>query len=108
MVEFTNADRDNVVLAAGWDVLPHRSDECFPCIFSARKDLRRVTEERVAEIEGLERRCAADGSRTMFRPAAYAGARGVREVMRWAHSERGAYRAEHDDEADCDSGFCGT
>ena len=106
LVEFDNEARDALVIRAGWEVLPHRSEECA-CIFSNRKDLRRFSEDKIDEIRDLERELAADGSRTMFRPKAYAGARGIDEVIRWARSERGKYRPEEDDEPDCDSGMCG-
>lgn len=106
LVEFSDEDRDALVVRAGWDVLPHRSDECA-CIFSGRKDLRRFSPERVAEILNLELELDPSGNRTMFRPKAYAGAKGITEVMRWAWSDRGKYRPEEDDEPDCDSGMCG-
>lgn len=106
LVEFSDESRDALVRRAGWDVLPHRSEECA-CIFSNRSDLRRFSEDKIAEIRGLEQELAADGSRTMFRPKAYAGAKGIDEVIRWARSERGQYRADQDDEPDCDSGMCG-
>lgn len=106
LVEFSDEDRDALIARTGWEVLPHRSDECT-CIFSGRKDLRRFSPERVAEILDLELELDPDGNRTMFRPKAYAGAKGITEVMRWANSERGKYSPEEDDEPDCDSGMCG-
>jgi hypothetical protein len=62
-----------------------------------------VSDARAAEIEQLER----DVGRVMFRPKAYAGAEGIREVLRWAHSDRGKFQPQVDDEPDCDGGFCG-
>lgn len=104
LAEFSNEDRDAMIAKTGFDVLPHRSMECSPCIFSSRADLRQVPAARVDEIRAVEQ---ALGGRTMFRPKAYAGAVGIDEVMRWARSERGQYKPGTDDEADCDSGFCG-
>lgn len=103
LAEFSDADRDMLLARTPFEALPHRSMECSPCIFSSRADLRNVSEERVQEIEQLE----ADVGRVMFRPKAYAGAEGIREIMRWAHSDRGKYSPGEVDEPDCDSGFCG-
>lgn len=103
LAEFSDADRDMLLSRTPFEALPHRSMECSPCIFSSRADLRNVTETRVREIEQLE----ADVGRVMFRPKAYAGAEGIREIMRWANSERGKYIPGDDEAPDCDSGFCG-
>lgn len=104
LAEFSDEDRNALIARTPFELLPHRSMECSPCIFSSRADLRNVSEERAAEIEQLEQ----DVGRVMFRPKAYAGAEGIREVLRWAHSDRGKYKPSEDDESDCDSGFCGT
>jgi hypothetical protein len=88
LAETDDADRDALLERAGWEPLPHRSDECEPCIFSARADLRRVGPEKVDLLRQME----TDTGKTMFRPRAYAGAVGIDEVMRWAHSERGQFK----------------
>lgn len=88
LIEFSDADRDAMITKTPFDVLPHRSDECAICINSNRADLRRAPEREVARVEALE---TAIG-RPMFNPAKYAGAEGIREVVKWAHSERGKYR----------------
>lgn len=116
LVEFSDEDRDALIWRTPFEVLPHRSDECNPCIFSGRKDLRRVELDRWSDIAELERDIGP--GRTMFRAKAYAGAQGASEMYKWAHSERGKYRAPQyeapendkfeDDEPDCDSGFCGS
>jgi 3'-phosphoadenosine 5'-phosphosulfate sulfotransferase (PAPS reductase)/FAD synthetase len=103
LAEFSDEDRNALIARTPFELLPHRSLECSPCIFSSRADLRNVSEERVAEIEQLE----SEIGRVMFRPKAYAGAEGVREVIRWAQSDRGKYKPTAEDEPDCDSGFCG-
>lgn len=102
LAEFSTTDRDALIERAGFEVLPHRSEECSPCIFSSRADLRRMPESRVAEIEEVERELGV----VMFRPKAYAGATGIREIVRWAAAEPRQYKAPEED-ADCDSGFCG-
>lgn len=103
LAEFSDADRNALIHRTPFDVLPHRSLECSPCIFSNRADLRNVSPSRVDEIAALER----DVGRVMFRPKAYANAEGIHEIMRWAHSDRGKYNPDAADEPDCDSGFCG-
>lgn len=109
LVRLLEPERDALVRDLGFDVLPHRSQECYPCVNANRTDLRRVTEDRVALIEGLERDLGPTDEgkvKTMFRSHKFMGAVGIREVLRWAHSERGKYDP---DEAPggCDSGMCG-
>lgn len=111
LAELDDEARDALLERAGWEPLPHRSDECEPCIFSARADLRRVGPEKVDLLRQME----ADTGKTMFRPRTYAGAVGIDEVMRWAHSDRGQFKpkdgATEDGEdagpADCESNWCG-
>lgn len=98
LADYTASDRDWLLGNAGWDVLPHNSDECFPCINSNRADLRRVADvpERVRQIESIEAEMGMTGNgkpRVMFRPYSKQGATGIREVLRWAVSRRGEYVA---------------
>lgn len=88
LAEYNDGQRDSMLKAAGFDPLPHRSDECEVCIHANRADLRRISERGIERVRALE---AATG-KVMFRPKAYAGAVGIDEVMRWAHSERGEFR----------------
>lgn len=104
LAEFSDEDRDALIVRTGFEPLPHRSMECSPCIFANRADLRKVSEERIDTIRTIE---SDLGGRTMYRPKAYAGAGGIDEVIKWAKSERGQYKAPEEHEADCDSGFCG-
>lgn len=113
LVEFSDASRDAMILKTPFPVLPHRSKECF-CINWNRDDLRRATEDHVARVERLE----AQVGQPMFNPAGKMGACGIREVIKWANSERGKYRPpdgavvpepEVDDlGATCDDGYCGS
>lgn len=108
LVRHTRAERDELIQRAGFDVLPHRSMECFPCVNSNRADLRMLDEERVAMIEGIEQSLGVTSEgkpRTMFRPYRHQGATGIREVWRWATSERGEYEPPR---GGCDSGYCET
>lgn len=106
LVRVLTQERDDLIRRAGFEPLPHRSKECFPCINSNRTDLRLLTEVRVAQIEKIEASMGitTEGKpRTLFRPYRHGGAVGIREVVRWANSEHGQY----DPDVDCDSGFCG-
>ena len=112
LVRHTDEMRDALVSRTPFDVLPHRSQECFPCVNSNRDDLRQLTPERVAEIAALESALGYTSKgkpRTMFRPYRHQGATGIREVWRWAKSERGKYRqlVMLGDGVGCDSGMCG-
>lgn len=108
LVRVLTPERDELVRRAGFDVLSHRSMECYPCVNANRSDLRQLTDERVSEIEEMETAMGFTSKgkpRTMFRPGRFRGAVGIREVKRWADSERGAYEPPT---AGCDSGWCGT
>lgn len=100
MVDFTAEDRNAYLLRAGIEPLPHRSGEC-KCINSNRQDMRRFSDADILEIEAAE----TDVGKNMFRPHRHMGAKGIRQVMRWAHSERGKYVPEPERET-CNSGWC--
>lgn len=107
LVRVVEAERDDLIRRAGFEPLPHRSKECFPCVNSNRADLRLLTEDKISEIEAFEAEMGITSNgkpRTLFRPYRHGGAVGIREVVRWAHSERGKYAPER---KQCDSGFCG-
>lgn len=107
LVAFSDEQRDALLGRAGWEVLPHRSQECYPCVNSARSDLVLVDEERLAMIERIETELGLSSTgkpRTMFRPNKFMGAVGIREIARWAHAPRGKF--EPAGEAGCDSGMC--
>lgn len=118
LVEFSDADRDALILKTPFEILPHRSDECAICINGNRPDLRRASEAAILRVEALEKHVG----RPMFNPKGKMGADGIREVVRWAKSERGQYRPpdgvvpEADDleavfdaePATCEDGWCGS
>lgn len=113
LVQLKETERDALLERAGFEPLPHRSQECFPCINSNRNDLKRLTPERITEIEALEKELGFTSKgkpRTMFRPYRHMGATGIREVCKWAHSKRGKYEAPPvvlGSGVGCDSGMCG-
>lgn len=107
LVRVREEERNTLLARARFEPLPHRSKECFPCVNSNRADLRLLTEDRIAEIEALEADMGITSNgkpRTLFRPYRHGGAVGIREVVRWAHSDRGKYVRK---QMSCDSGFCG-
>lgn len=111
LVRVRTNERNALVKAAGFDVLPHRSLECFPCVNSNRGDLVQLSKspKRIAEIAEIERSLGFTSKgkpRTMFRPYRHMGAIGIEEVVRWALSPRGKY--DPDDDSGCDSGMCGS
>lgn len=98
LVLHTDKMRDDLITRAGFDILPHRSRECFPCILTDRPSIVDLTEREISRIELLEE---ATGN-TFFVPSGKGGARGIREVIKWAKSGHGKYHKEDD----CSSGFC--
>ncbi len=105
LIEYSDADRDELVRRAGWEVLPHRSKECSPCVNANRADFRHLGE---AEIDRVRRNEERTG-RNMFRPHRFHGAKGIDEVMRWANSSRGQFNVNQPEleMSGCDSGMCG-
>lgn len=101
IVNMKEAERNELIVKTGIPVLPHRSFECYPCINANKQQIRLVDEERIKLIEKVE--AAMGENRSMFRPQSKMGATGIREVVKWAHSERGEYEPAKD----CDSGMCG-
>ena len=95
---------NDLIYRAGWTPLPHRSAECYPCVNANRNDFLALDEfgvERVAQLEA-EMSQGRDKPRFMFRPQRFKGARGIREVLKWAQAGHGKYRPPA-----CDSGMCG-
>lgn len=99
--------RDALIRRTPMSILPHGSDECFPCIYANKKDLQRVTEDRLETIERIEGELGFTKKghpRVMFRPYRQMGAMGIRESIKWAHSPRGGYEPP---KGGCSSGYCG-
>lgn len=111
LVAVLEPERNDLVRRAGFDPLPHRSKECYPCINSNRADLLALDADRVNEIEVLEKDMGftkKGAPRTLFRPYRYMGATGIREIVQWAHSPRGKFESLDDGTGgDCYSGQCG-
>lgn len=110
----TEAQRDEYLARAGVEPLNHRSRECT-CINSNRRDFIRYTPRDVDKLRDAE----ADVGKNIFRPKRHMGARGIDEVMKWAHSPRGKYvppepmtdvaepdAVNEEDSQGCDNGSC--
>jgi 3'-phosphoadenosine 5'-phosphosulfate sulfotransferase (PAPS reductase)/FAD synthetase len=109
LVMYTEIHRNALLSKTPFQPLPHRSQECSPCIYANRADLRAVEEPRISQIERLEAKMGYTSKgkpRFMFRPYRFMGARGIREVIRWAFSSPGKYKVPPAN-TQCDSGYCG-
>jgi 3'-phosphoadenosine 5'-phosphosulfate sulfotransferase (PAPS reductase)/FAD synthetase len=97
--------RDALIHRAGFEVLPHRSKECDPCVNANRGDLRTLAAPDVVKLANLE----GDVGKPMFRAKRHGGARGIERVIRWANSQQGRYNDRQDDlfSSPCSSGYCG-
>lgn len=95
LVEVTDECRNELVEAAGFEVLPHRSKECGLCIHANRQDLRAAPAGHIAVVRRLE----ATVKRPMFRPENFMGASGIDEVLDWAGSEPGKFRPRQEADA---------
>lgn len=103
--------RNSLLKDAGFDVLPHRSKECSPCINSTINDLQQIDKKDLIKVFNLETEMGV-GERSgkpkyMFREKRMAGAKGIMQVKAWADSGGGKYSPDQDDLFGCDSGFCG-
>lgn len=108
IADFTEADRDALLRRAGFEPLPHRSEEC-KCINSGRADIRRWDDADIAEIGRIEKDLGFSSKGkpcTMFRPNKFMGATGINEIKRWADSAHGKYEPPEEGGEPCDTGYC--
>ncbi len=108
LVNVAEAERDALLSRAGFEPLPHRSHECEICVNANKDDIKRASEFSVSRSERIEGELGftANGKpRVMFRPAKHMGAVGIREIVKWAHSDRGKFKPSR---GGCDGGMCGT
>ena len=111
MAKFTLEKRDELIKAAGFEILPHRSKECSPCINATLTDIQSLDERDIVKVVNLEIEMGV-GERSgkpkyMFRPHRMGGACGMREVKERADHGGGSYSPLQEDMFGCDSGFCG-
>lgn len=94
--------RDELLERAGIKPLPHRSQECAPCVNANRYDFLLLSEQEIQRVEDLE----AEVGKNMFRPARHKGAEGIRQVVEWAKNSVGK-QTEEFNFTGCSSGYCG-
>lgn len=105
LYKHSDDDRNALLLRACIEPLPHRSDECFPCVNAGKADLRRLTANRIEMIEALE----GDAGHPMFRAKKCGDAQGIRQVVQWAYSNHGTYQQEQMTMFnECSEGWCGS
>lgn len=99
----SHEQRNELLARAGFDVLPHRSLECNPCVNANRNDFLRLTPGEIERVNELE----VEIAKPMFRPKRV-GALGIYGVIAWAKD--GRKRGDIDEEeSECASLFgCGT
>lgn len=97
----TEDDRNRLLRRTPFQPLPHRSQECAPCVNANRQDMLLLGETEIARVECLE----FEVEHNMFRPKRHMGAIGIRQVVRWAKSAKGKFVAEPS--SVCSSGYCG-
>lgn len=115
LVRHSDEERNALIERAGFEVLPHRSRECAPCIFSNREDIARMSENEIQRVERMETQLSEGrADSTFFNPNGKMGAFGIREVVDWARSPRGKYSRDQlllerffEKKLTCDGGYCG-
>lgn len=108
LAECAEEERNALIRRAGFEPLPHRSEEC-KCINSGRADISRWDAGDIAEIKRIEDSLGYSSKgkpRTMFRPNKFMGASGIEEIKKWAHSPRGEYEPPDEAGEPCDTGWC--
>lgn len=107
----TEKQRNELLKRAGFEILPHRSKECSPCINATINDIKHLEESDIIKVENLEIEMGTGKKsgkpKYMFRPHRVHGACGIRQVKDWANHGGGKYSPYQDDMFGCDSGFCG-
>lgn len=93
LFKHTDNDRNALLKRAGFEVLPHRSMECSPCVNANAGDFRELSQDDIDKTNELE---LAVG-KTMFRPQRHNGAAGIIEVVKWAQYGQGKYTPGQND-----------
>ncbi len=83
LFKHSDEDRNKLVKQSGMELLPHRSQECSPCVYAARPDFMLLTQNQIEQVNLLE----VEIGKPMFRPKRF-GAVGIYGVMVWAKHGR--------------------
>lgn len=100
LVRHTEDRRNALVYNAGFEVLPYRSRECFPCIFANKQTVSELDEQSIQKVRILENELGA----AWFRPKDKMGAKNIDEAYAW--SKRNNRKKDITQEG-CSSGYCG-
>jgi 3'-phosphoadenosine 5'-phosphosulfate sulfotransferase (PAPS reductase)/FAD synthetase len=92
LYKHSDEERNALLDQAGFDVLPHRSQECSPCVNANRQDFLLLTTEQIERVNNLE----VEMGRSMFRPKRF-GALGIHGVIAWAHHGKKRMELEPDE-----------
>lgn len=107
LVRHREADRNSLVLKTPFEVLPHRSKECWPCVNEVKRRLKLLDDKAKGKIRVLEIEMGTNSKgneRVMFSPARHGGAVGIDAVIEDAkHGVDDLF-----DSAGCDGGWCGS
>jgi len=79
LYKHTDQQRNYLLDTARFEVLPHRSQECSPCVNANRSDFLLLTKSQIERVSALE----VEIGKPMFRPKRF-GAVGIYGVMAWA------------------------
>jgi hypothetical protein len=111
LAEMSVSERDALLNRAGFEVLPHRSMECSPCINASIRDLQHIHDTDVIKVINLENEMGvgkvSGKPKYMFRPEKVSGAEGFAQVKHRADQGGGSYSPDQEDLFGCSSGFCG-
>lgn len=98
----SDEERNELLMRAGVEILPHRSRECHPCVNANRQTFLSLTSGEIERVNALE----VEIGKAMFRPKRF-GALGIYGVIAWAKDGRNRGSIE-DEKAECASLFgCG-
>lgn len=98
----SDEQRNDLLARGGWEILPHRSEECNPCVNANRGDFLRLSASEMAKVNELE----VEIGRPMFRPKRFNGL-GIYGVVMWARFGK-HHEADIPEDEGCGSPFgCG-
>ncbi|WP_100913523.1 phosphoadenosine phosphosulfate reductase family protein [Pseudoalteromonas spongiae] len=94
LINHDEKQRDELIKQTGFEVLPHSSMECYPCVCANKDDLAQLLEtpDRIDEIERLEIEMGFTRNqkpRVMFRPYRVGNGVGIRQAVLWGAGARG-------------------
>jgi len=89
LYKHTDKMRDELLKSTGLEVLPHRSQECSPCVNANKNDFLMLTGDQIKRVSDLE----VEIGKPMFRAKRF-GAMGIHGVMSWAKYGKRKMRLE--------------